>query len=91
MPKKWTIASARQHLPTLVGLSAREPQHVYRRDKLVAAVVNPELIENVERRPPMAGLIAELQRICTEEAYELPIAPRRDRSPTRTRRKAARR
>ena len=80
--KKWTIATARQHLPELVGLAAREPQRVYRRDKLVAAVVSPALADAVDnlRRPSLAAKLAELQRLCVEDSYELPAAPRRDRA-----------
>ncbi|HEY0993887.1 MAG TPA: hypothetical protein VGD80_42820 [Kofleriaceae bacterium] len=80
--KKWTITTARQHLPQLVGLAAREPQHVYRRDTLVAAVVSPELAEQVERlaRPSLAMKLAELQRLCAEEGYELSTPPRLDRA-----------
>lgn len=83
IPKKtWTIATARQHLPELVGLAAREPQAVYRRDKLVAAVVSPELAGEIQNllRPRLATKLAELQRLCTEENYELAAPPRGDRA-----------
>jgi hypothetical protein len=75
------IASARQHLPELVSMAVREPQRVYRRDKLVAAVVSPKLADQVEalRRPNLAMKLAELQRLCTEENYELTTPPRTDR------------
>jgi hypothetical protein len=79
--KAWTIATARQHLPEVVGLAAHEPQLVYRRDKLVAAVVSPELADEVHNllRPSLAARLAELQRLCAEENYELPVSARRDR------------
>jgi hypothetical protein len=87
--KKWTIASARQQLPTLIGSAAREPQLVYRRNKLVAAVVSPELADELaaQRKPTVADAFAELQRICQEEDYELTVAPRRDRTNPMTRRR----
>jgi hypothetical protein len=80
--KTWTIATARQHLPELIDLAAREPQHVYRRDKLVATVVSPELAREAESllRPSLAAKLAELRRLCTEESYELAAPPRRDRA-----------
>jgi len=80
--KPWTIATARQHLPEVVGLAAREPQHVYRRDKLVATVVSPRLADLIEslRRPSLAMKLAELQRLCAEENYELDAPRRQDRS-----------
>lgn len=70
------MASARQNLPTLIGMAAREPQEVYRRDTLVARVVGPDVA--TEKRS-FADALAELQQICAEEHYELPVAPRRDR------------
>jgi hypothetical protein len=78
---KWTIATARQHLPKLIGMAAREPQRVYRRDKLVAVLVSPELADQVEtlRRPRLAAKLAELQQLCAEENYELTAPARRDR------------
>lgn len=87
---RWTIASARQNLPTLVGLAAREPQDIYRRDELVARVVSPELAP--PSKPSMAEALAELQRICAEENYALEAPARHDRpnpfSPSPRRRKA---
>jgi len=79
--KAWTIATARQHVPELIGRAAREPQQVYRRDKLVAAVVSPAAAHRLEalERPSLADKFAELQRICAEDSYELPVAPRRHR------------
>jgi hypothetical protein len=78
----WTIATARQHLPEVVGRAAREPQLVYRRDKLVAVVISPERADEAAalRRPGLAAKLAELQRLCAEEGYELSAPPRRDRA-----------
>jgi hypothetical protein len=89
MPRKtarWTIASARQRLPALISSAAREPQPVYRRDQLVAAVISPELCQQLTTaqakagRPRLADALAELRKACTEEAYALPRKPRRDRA-----------
>ena len=79
--KKWTIATARQHLPALIASAAREPQRVYRRTKLVAAVVSPETAATLaaQAAPSLADELAELQRICVEEDYQLPVSTRRDR------------
>lgn len=76
---RWTIASARQNLPTLVTLAAREPQDIYRRDKLVARVVSPDAGPGAQTGPSAAELLRELQRICAEDGYELPVSPRVDR------------
>jgi hypothetical protein len=79
--KRWTIATARQHLPAVIASAAREPQRVYRRDKLVAGVVRPEQLEQLEaaERPTLAARLAEAQRICSEEGYTLEIPPRTTR------------
>lgn len=37
----WSVATARQHLPRVIAAAAREPQAIYRRNELVAAVVSP--------------------------------------------------
>lgn len=80
--KTWTIATARQHLPEVVGRAAREPQFVYRRDKLVAVVISPERADEAAtlRKPGLAAKLAELQQLCAEEGYELSAPPRRDRA-----------
>ena len=76
---RWTIASARQNLPALVTLAAREPQDIYRRDELVARVVSADSPASPEVRPSAAELLARIQRACLEEDYELPVAPRVER------------
>jgi hypothetical protein len=88
-PKRWTIAKARQHLPKLIALAAREPQAVYRRDKLVAGVVSPELKQKIEatglayRAPSLAAELEELRGLCAEEDYQLSTPKRVDRKPAR--------
>lgn len=80
--KTWTITTARQHLPEVLDRAARAPQLVYRRDKLVAAVVSPDLADKAVDlgRPSLATKLAALQRLCAEEGYELSASPRRDRA-----------
>lgn len=62
-------------------MAKHEPQLVYRRDQLVAAVVSPDLAGKAVSlvRPSLAMKLAELQRLCTEENYELSASPRGDR------------
>jgi len=74
---RWTIATARQNLPTLVTLAAREPQEIYRRNDLVARVVSPE--QAVPAKPSAAALLAGIQRVCAEENYTLEPPPRTSR------------
>jgi hypothetical protein len=83
---RWTIASARQNLPTLMTLAAREPQDIYRRDELVARVVSPD--QAPPAQPTAAELIADLQRACADENYTLEIPPRSSRPHPFVRRKS---
>ena len=89
--RRWTIASARQHLPKLIAMAAREPQAVYRRDKLVAGVVSAELEQKLEAAelvrggPSLAEDLQELRRLCDEEDYQLVTPKRADRRVGRTR------
>jgi len=56
---------------------------VYRRKKLVAAVVSPDLAKEIaasQRKSDLAEAFAELRRICAEEGYALPVPRRRDRA-----------
>lgn len=76
---RWTIASARQNLPEVVSLAAREPQDIYRRDDLVARVVSADSPVSQPARPTAAELIAAIQRACEDENYDLPVAPRGSR------------
>lgn len=92
-PKTWTIATARRHFLALIGMAAREPQRVYRRNKLVAAVVDPRLADEVAKaeKPTLGDAFSDLQKICEEEDYELAVPPRQNRAnpaaPSRTRRR----
>jgi PHD/YefM family antitoxin component YafN of YafNO toxin-antitoxin module len=77
----WTISSARQHLPALVASAAREPQAIYRRNRLVAAVLSPEALEELvaARKTSVGSAFARLRQICREEDYQFVPASRRDR------------
>ncbi len=85
MNKLWTIASARRHFSELVDAAATEAQPVYRRDDLVAYVVDPTTFAEFERwrheRTPrtVAEAFAELRQICMEEEFEFPETERWDR------------
>ena len=84
VPKRWTVASARQHLTKLLSDAAREPQAVYRRDKLVATVVNPEIGREVLEaraagKSTMAAELEKLRQVFEEENYELEVPARTNR------------
>ena len=81
----WNIAQAKQKFSELVRAAKGEPQWIYKRDKLVAAVVPPEALRQFMEwksrrpRPTMAEALAELRRICREEDYSFELPTRRKR------------
>ncbi len=80
----WRIGAAKQQFSEVVRRSRGKPQKIYNRDRLVAAVVNPELLDTVEkeqRRPArtLADLFVEFRAICAEENCELSVGKRRNR------------
>jgi antitoxin (DNA-binding transcriptional repressor) of toxin-antitoxin stability system len=81
----WKIAEAKQKFSEVVRAAEEEPQWIYNREKLVAAVVPPEILQEFlewktrGKRPTMAEALAKLRRICEEESYSLEVPPRRTR------------
>jgi prevent-host-death family protein len=81
----WKIAEAKQRFSEVVKAAEGEPQLIYNRDRLVAAVVEPEAFRDFldwrqeTEKPTLADSFAELRRICAEEDYTLEIPPREDR------------
>lgn len=81
----WKIAEAKQKFSELVKAAEDEPQWIYNRDRLVAAMVPAEdLKEFLDWRyqkegQTLAGAFEELRRICQEEGYTLEIPPRQER------------
>lgn len=81
----WNIAEAKQKFSELVRAAEDEPQWIYNRDKLVAAVVPAEDLQaflawrNEKELPTLGSAFAELRRICKDEGYTLDIPPRQER------------
>lgn len=81
----WKIAEAKQSFSELVKAAEDEPQWIYNRDKLVAAVVPAETLKEFldwrhqKERRTLGDAFAELRRICGEEDYTLEIPPRQER------------
>jgi PHD/YefM family antitoxin component YafN of YafNO toxin-antitoxin module len=82
----WKVAEAKQKLSDIVRQAAREPQLIYNRDRLVAAIVDAQTFaafqawcEQNERRS-LADAFAELRQIADEEHYSLDLPPRLDRA-----------
>lgn len=81
----WSVAEAKQRLSALLRDSAREPQRIYNRSRLVAVVVDPQSFDKFAawRKQQEAGSIAEalseLRSICAETGYRLRVPRRRNR------------
>ena len=74
---RWTIADARRRFSAVLTSAAREPQMIYRRDRLIATVVAPD---RVEQARTIGDAFAELRAICKDEGYVLERPRRRDRA-----------
>jgi len=82
---EWKIAEAKQKFSELVKAAEDEPQWIYNRDTLVAAMVSAETLKELldwrhQRQERTVGeAVEELRRICEEEDYTLEIPPRQER------------
>jgi prevent-host-death family protein len=81
----WKIAEAKQKFSELVKAAEDEPQWIYNRDKLVAAVVPATTLKEFmgwhhqKQERTLGEAFAELRRICEEEDFTLEIPPRQER------------
>jgi hypothetical protein len=82
---RWKVGEAKQKFSEVVRQAAEEPQLIFSRDRLVAAVVEPETFHAFEawregqRRVSLADAFGELRQIAEEEGYELELPSRVDR------------
>ena len=82
---EWRVAQAKQHLSQLLDAAAAEPQLIFNRDRLVAAVIDPREFEafrswKEQRAAPLLEGFRTLQSICSEESYSLEVPLRQDRT-----------
>ncbi len=82
----WNVAQAKQKLSEVLRAAAEEPQKIFNRQRLVAAVVNGETFEEFRQwrqrseQKSIGEEFAELRRICAEEGgWELSSPKREDR------------
>ncbi|MCP4697431.1 MAG: prevent-host-death protein [Gammaproteobacteria bacterium] len=81
----WNTAQARQQFSQLLHAATNEPQRIFKREKLVAAVIDAASFEQFKRWQAqqqdrtVGSAFAELRRICAEEDYRLEISARTDR------------
>ena len=82
----WEIPEAQQRFAELIRSINQEPQLIYDRQQLVAAVVDAETFQEFllwhqqYRKYSLADAFGELRRLCAEEDYSLEVPPRQNRS-----------
>lgn len=82
---QWKVGEAKQRLSDMIRQAETEPQLIYNRERLVAAVVDGESFkefqswEDGRKRRSLWERFAELRRIAAEDGYELKLPRRRDR------------
>ncbi len=81
----WRIAQAKQKFSELISAVRQEPQLIYNRDQLVAAVIKAKMFQQflawqqLQQKPSLTQTFAELARLCAEENYHLEFTPRQNR------------
>jgi prevent-host-death family protein len=81
----WNIADAKQRFSELVKQAVAEPQLIYNRKRLVAAVIDADEYQAFkawsEQRAArsLADEMAELRELMQQEDYELAVPPRTTR------------
>jgi hypothetical protein len=82
---KWKIAVAKKRFSELIHKVGKEPQFVYNRDIMVAAVISPDEFRELQSmkdnaaRQSLASRFGELREICREEAYSIEMPARKNR------------
>ena len=85
---RWKIGEAKQRFSEVVRLAAEEPQVIQNRERVVAAVIAGDEIEDVlrwiaERRAPtLAATLVEMRDAAAHESWDLPVPARANRSMT---------
>ncbi|MFO1420456.1 MAG: type II toxin-antitoxin system Phd/YefM family antitoxin [Candidatus Competibacteraceae bacterium] len=81
----WNIAQAKQRFSEVVKQAAAEPQLIYNRDRLVAAVIDADTFgafqtwRQRQRTRTLGEAFAELRALAAGDENPLPIPERRDR------------
>jgi PHD/YefM family antitoxin component YafN of YafNO toxin-antitoxin module len=81
----WRTGAAKQRFSEVIRQSEREPQQIFRRDRLVAAVISAEEFEQYQRwresrqRRTLREAVDEVREICARYDYELDPGERIDR------------
>jgi prevent-host-death family protein len=82
---RWLTGDAKQQFSEVLRRSETEPQEIYRRDRLVAAVLSAEDFEQFRRWQSrrqdrtLGDAGDEIRELCARYEYELDTGERRDR------------
>lgn len=82
---RWLTGEAKQQFSEVLRQSESEPQEIYRRDRLIAAVISAESFEQFRRWQAsrqgrtLADAAEEIRELCARYEYELDVGERRDR------------
>ena len=81
----WKVSQAKQRLSDVLRKASSEPQLIFNRERLVAAVVGGEALAELQtwedrlHRRSLADAFDELRRIEADEDYVLSVPRRRNR------------
>lgn len=77
----WQVGEAKQQFSELLRRSERQPQLIYRRNRLVAAVVAMDETKAAALNEPvtLADRFDEIREVFRQEKAHLRVPPRRDR------------
>jgi antitoxin (DNA-binding transcriptional repressor) of toxin-antitoxin stability system len=77
----WNVGEAKQQFSEVLRRSATEPQLIYRRDQLIAAVVamDEKKAASVSKPLTIADRFEEARELFRQENYQLPQTRRRTR------------
>lgn len=81
----WRIAEAKQSFSRLINATDEGPQLIYKRDRLVAAVIEAATFEEFQewrkhhRRPSVAEGAAKVRQACEKEGYIFDQPARKNR------------
>jgi len=80
----WNVGEAKQQFSEVLRRSESEPQLIYRRNKLIAAVVPMDETKAtaITTKVMIGDRFAEARELFRRENYRLPAAPRRSRRNT---------
>jgi antitoxin (DNA-binding transcriptional repressor) of toxin-antitoxin stability system len=78
----WNVGEAKQQFSELLRRSESEPQLIYRRNRLIAAVVamDESKVASMTKRRTLGDRFEEARALFRQEGYHLPRTHRRTRS-----------